>query len=379
MVMFLSACGGTAGHGGNTPDAPARTEPVPVRPVVGTGSALPEAAAGETRDATQAPFVAASVKKADKGGPEALAPSEKKSSAPRLSADEQSAGAGISPDWSALVKRLHNDPAGIGPDTWFQRLPAYSPQPMATKIRELFTSAFMRGRAPEDGRPREPRPRIYRNIVTAGNLDKCRDFLNAHAAAFDAVEKKYPVPRTVLVSLLFVETRLGAYVGKENAFWSLACMAASDSPERMKGGLAGIPITRRHDAWLKARLKDKSDWAYRELRALLRFCRDNGLDPLTIPGSVYGAVGICQFMPTNLASFADDGDGDGVINLFSGADAVFSAARYLTLHGWKAGLGVQGRRAVLKRYNNLNIYADTILTMAESLRTGVLLSGPPAN
>jgi membrane-bound lytic murein transglycosylase B len=174
-----------------------------------------------------------------------------------------------------------------------------------------------------------------------------------------------------------VETRLGVFTGKENAFWSLACMAAADSPERVKGGLAGIPLTSRHDAWLRARLKDKSEWAYKEMRALLLFCRDNGINPLTVPGSVYGAIGICQFMPTNLAHFADDGDGDGIINLFSETDAVFSAARYLTRHGWKTGLGVEGRRGVLKRYNNLNIYADTILTMAESLRTGQLLPGPP--
>jgi membrane-bound lytic murein transglycosylase B len=181
-----------------------------------------------------------------------------------------------------------------------------------------------------------------------------------------------------LVSLLFVETRLGEFVGKENAFWTLACMAAADSPERMKGGLDGVPVTRRHDAWLQARLKEKSDWAYKEMRALLLFCRDNGIDPLTVPGSAYGAIGICQFMPTNLTRYADDGDGDGVINLFSEADAVFSAARYLTLHGWKAGLDVDGRRGVLKRYNNLTVYADTILTMAESLQAGLPLSGPPA-
>jgi membrane-bound lytic murein transglycosylase B len=324
--------------------------------VVGTGSALPEAGgAAETAGKAQATPVAGSAKKAVK-----------------------SAAAGsASADWTVLVNRLRNDPAAAGLDGMFQGLPAYSPQPMGEKIRELFTRAFMRKRKPDDGRPREPRPRIYRNVVTAENLSKCRDFLSAHAAAFDAVEKKYPVPREILVSLLFVETRLGVYTGKENAFWSLACMAAADSPERMKGGLSGIPITSRHDAWLRARLKDKSDWAYKELRALLLFCRANGINPLSVPGSVYGAIGICQFMPSNLDKFAEDGDGDGVINLFSEADAVFSAARYLTRHGWQAGLGVEGRRGVLKRYNNLNIYADTILTMAESLRGGVLLSAPP--
>jgi membrane-bound lytic murein transglycosylase B len=367
-LLLLPACGGgAAGRGGNAPAvAERRAGTDPLQPTVATGTALPDAGTAETEDAGPSPLVAANVKKTGKAA-----------AGSGTAAGKQSSSAAA--DWSPLLHKLRNDPAAAGLDIWFQGLPAYSPQPMGTKIKELFTSAFMRKRPPDDGRPRGPRPRIYRNVVTVENMGKCRDFLNAHAAVFDAVEKKYPVPREILVSLLFVETRLGVFTGKENAFWSLACMAAADSPERVKGGLAGIPLTNRHDAWLRARLKEKSEWAYKEMRALLLFCRDNRLNPLTIPGSVYGAIGLCQFMPTNLSRFADDGDGDGVINLFSEADAVFSAARYLTRHGWKAGLGIEGRRNVLKRYNNLNIYADTILTMAESLRTGQLLSGPPAN
>jgi membrane-bound lytic murein transglycosylase B len=185
------------------------------------------------------------------------------------------------------------------------------------------------------------------------------------------------VPREILVSLLFVETRLGTFVGTENAFWSLACMAAADSPERMAGGLGDIPITAGHDAWLKAKLADKSEWAYKELRALLAFCVSQRLDPHVMPGSVYGAIGICQFMPSNLASCGEDGDGDGIINLFTEPDAIFSAAFYLTKHGWSAGQSVDRQRAALKRYNNLTIYANTILALAESIRTGTLQTGPP--
>lgn len=278
--------------------------------------------------------------------------------------------------WLPLVQRLKNDPAA--PDTalrYFSSLPAYSPQPMGTKIKELFTSAFMR-KPPSDG-PKKPPSRIYRNVVTAENLAKCNAFLTQHKASFDAVEKKYPVPKEVLVALLFVETRLGTYMGKDNAFWSLACMAAADSPGQVQGGLGDIPITDAHSAWLQSKLDDKSGWAYKELRALLVYCSTQQLDPHTMPGSVYGAIGMCQFMPSNLVPYGDDGDGDGVINLFSEADAIFSAARYLTRHGWQAGASVEKRRSVLKRYNNLNIYANTILTLAESIRTGVLQSGPP--
>ena len=280
--------------------------------------------------------------------------------------------------WLPLARRLQSDP-NTPPEVLrhFSALPAYSPAPMGTKIRELFISAFMRKPKVDTGEEKLPPSRIYRNIVTPATMAKCNDFLAANKSAFDRVEKKYPVPREVLVSLLFVETRLGTFVGRENAFWSLACMAAAESPDMVNAGLGDIPITAQHNAWLQSKLSDKSSWAYKELRALLTYCSVQNLDPHGIPGSVYGAIGLCQFMPSNLVPYGDDGDGDGVINLFSEPDAIFSAANYLTKHGWRAGASVDAQRSVLKRYNNLTIYANTILALAESLRTGVVQTGPP--
>lgn len=277
------------------------------------------------------------------------------------------------------MERLQNDP-NASPEMarYFCSLADYSPDPMAEKVKELFTNAFLRKKTPPDpNAPKRTPSRIYRNIVTAANVQKCNDFLARNKAVFDAVEKKYPVPREVLAALLFVETRLGTYVGKKNAFWSLACMAAADKPELVKPGLSKLPITSSHDAWLQDKLTDKSNWAYKEMRSLLAFCDLQQLDPHKMPGSVYGAVGICQFMPSNLVPYGDDGDGDGVVNLFSEPDAIFSAARYLTKHGWAAGISIDKQRSVLKRYNNLTVYANTILALGESIRTGELLTGPP--
>jgi membrane-bound lytic murein transglycosylase B len=285
-------------------------------------------------------------------------------------------GAGkVHASWVRLVDRLRQDPS-VTPEmlSYFDGLPEYSPVPMGVKVKELFTGAFLRRKGPK---PTGPRRIIYRNVVTAANVATCDAFLATYASTFTAVEKKYPVPKEILVALLFVETRLGNVVGKENAFWSLACMAAATAPEYMTGGLEGIPITAEHASWLQAKLTDKSDWAYKEMRALLKFCSTQQLDPRAMPGSVYGAIGICQFMPSNLVPYGDDGDGDGLVNLFSVPDAVFSAALYLTKHGWKTGLSVAQQRQIIKRYNNLTIYANTILTLAESVRTGTVQSVPP--
>ncbi|MDL2279277.1 lytic murein transglycosylase [Desulfovibrio sp. OttesenSCG-928-G11] len=403
LALALSACGASrsteSGSRGAPPAPPvspgasqegsqAAAPPAPDEAgVLSAGQAAKGAADAERPSSAQdgggqgagpAPAAAKSPAKAQPGVAKA------DTAASRVASDLRSAykgpgGQQIAQCWLPLVQRLENDP-GARPDfaNYFCGLPEYSPKPMGVKVKELFTSAFLRRKKPDDGKPKPPPSRIYRNVVTAAALARCEDFLAANTELFDRVEAKYPVPRELLAALLYVETKLGVYVGKDNAFWSLACMAAADNPDMVQGGVGDVPLKPEHDDWLQSKLKDKSGWAYKELRALLEFCRVNNLDPLLMPGSVYGAIGICQFMPSNLSSYGEDGDGDGVINLFSEADAVFSAARYLHKHGWKKEMSVSARREVLKRYNNLNIYANTILALAESVRTGVLQTGPPA-
>jgi membrane-bound lytic murein transglycosylase B len=87
-----------------------------------------------------------------------------------------------------------------------------------------------------------------------------------------------------------------------------------------------------------------------------------------MPGSIYGAVGICQFMPSNILRFGVDGDGDGTVNLFHASDAMHSLANYLKYHGWKPGLSREKQNRVLRHYNNSATYANTILAVADALR-----------
>ena len=61
--------------------------------------------------------------------------------------------------------------------------------------------------------------------------------------------------------------------------------------------------------WVRWRTAQKAAWAYKELKALLIYARSAGFDPASIPGSVYGAIGICQFMPTNAVRYGADLDG----------------------------------------------------------------------
>ena len=112
----------------------------------------------------------------------------------------------------------------------------------------------------------------------------------------------------------------------------------------------------------------KSGWAYNELKALLNYAFDAGIDPTAIRGSYAGAMGICQFMPSNISRLAADGNGDGRVDLFNHEDAIASVAKYLRHHGWKSDQGYDKAYKVIKRYNNSRPYAETILTIAKHLK-----------
>lgn len=274
--------------------------------------------------------------------------------------------------WSPLLGRLASDGVSGGRvDALFARLgDEVSPDPMGRKVKELYTTKFLRPEPqpiPPGQKPKPARPPMYPGVVTDENAARCRAFLTENARWFSLAESRFGVPREVAVSLLFVETRLGTALGKGNAFRNLASMAAADRPDMVPGYIAALPGADDKLDWISLRMRQKSDWAYEELKALIRHADALGQDPLTMPGSIYGAVGICQFMPTNIPAYGVDGDGDGKVDLYSVGDAVFSLSNYLDRHGWQPGMRRDARYNVLKRYNNSAAYANTILALADKV------------
>ena len=72
-----------------------------------------------------------------------------------------------------------------------------------------------------------------------------------------------------------------------------------------------------------------------QLLALMKIADDNNLDINDIYGSWAGAMGHFQFIPTTLAQYGTDGNGDGHIDIIhSVGDAMFSAGNYLHRLGW---------------------------------------------
>ena len=111
----------------------------------------------------------------------------------------------------------------------------------------------------------------------------------------------------------------------------------------------------------------KSKWAYRELKAFLEYTQRENFDPVGIQGTYAGALGIAQFMPTTLMAYARDGNQDGVIDLFTHADAMASIASVRNRFGWKPGIDNEKAKKVIYRYNHSDYYVNTILKISELL------------
>ncbi len=78
--------------------------------------------------------------------------------------------------------------------------------------------------------------------------------------------------------------------------------------------------------------------------------------------SYAGAQGPMQFLPSTFASYAVDGDGDGVTDIQSPDDAVFSAAHYLCANG--AGRGEEATARAIWHYNHADWYVALVLKLA---------------
>lgn len=278
------------------------------------------------------------------------------------------AGGDFDPAWTGLIHRLAADGhnleelvclfSALGPN-------AYTPAYMATKITELYG-------VPGLGINREAAPDIappsgYRPPVPDATAGSCLAFLQEHKQLFEDIKKRHGVDENTLLALVLVETNFGLDLGRDSGLRVLASMAATDTPARLASMGNSAQAARIAPARLAASLRDKSAWAYKELRALLRHGRENANDTAALPASFFGAMGICQFMPSNIEPYALDGDGDGIINLFTAADALYSVANYLEAHGWRNAKTDAQKQRVLMTYNHDALYAAYVASTAKQV------------
>ena len=93
-----------------------------------------------------------------------------------------------------------------------------------------------------------------------------------------------------------------------------------------------------------------------ELESYLLMTRKERLDPLKPMASYAGALGLSQFMPSNIKRYAVDHDRSGTVNLWTPSDAIGSVANYFKKHGWSTG-------------GTVAVKADSVNTRYKTLKT----------
>jgi membrane-bound lytic murein transglycosylase B len=142
-------------------------------------------------------------------------------------------------------------------------------------------------------------------------------FWEQNAEALKRAEAAYGVPAEIIVGIIGIETIYGRDTGRFRVLDALTTLAFAypDSPKQ---------------AARQAFFRD-------ELSSTLILARERGYDPFSLLGSFAGAVGMPQFMPSNILKYGVDFDNDGRVDLRdSSVDAIGSVANFLVQHGWNA-------------------------------------------
>ncbi|OFZ21360.1 MAG: hypothetical protein A2202_05295 [Bdellovibrionales bacterium RIFOXYA1_FULL_36_14] len=134
------------------------------------------------------------------------------------------------------------------------------------------------------------------------------------------IEKKYRVDKNVIVALWGIESKYGKLTGKYPVLNSLSTLAYSSQ---------------------------RKDFYTNELIHALKIIQKNKMNPDQFLGSWAGAIGQCQFMPSNYFVYGVDFDKNKKVDLFNSLPDIFaSIANYLNKSKWKYKRPV-GHRVIL--------------------------------
>jgi len=164
-------------------------------------------------------------------------------------------------------------------------------------------------------------------------------FEEQHQAFLSKVAQESGVPAEIIVAIIGIETIYGRQTGNFRVKDVLATLAFS-YPE--------TPNKAAREQLFKDQLQDLILLCWSEAGGQLPANNSSqGFNParfstcLNQNSSYAGAIGLPQFMPSSIRSFAVDGDGDGRIDLRqSPQDAIASVANFMRKHGWQPGMPI---------------------------------------
>ncbi len=209
----------------------------------------------------------------------------------------------------------------------------------------------------------------YDQYTVKQQIKKARRYMKKYNMELSQAQKIYGVDKEVITAIILIETQCGTLLGNRSVLNTLSTLASLfDLQARgmLWKEISDIPELTQDEYEKKAERKSK--WAYRELKAFLEHTTIERVDPVEIKGSYAGAMGISQFMPSNIPTLAKDGNNDGSIDLFNHADAIASIAFFLKHHGWKPGISKKKAQKVVHHYNHSDQYVYAVLKIAKLLK-----------
>lgn len=160
----------------------------------------------------------------------------------------------------------------------------------------------------------------YRPIfLTDKRIDEGVEFYRVNRTLLDRIGREYGVPPEIILAIIGVETSYGRITGKYRVLDALSTLAFHYPPR---------------ETFFRGELKQLFLLGDRHLAYPIDDLR----------GSYAGAMGWGQFMPSSIAKWGRDEDGDGRIDLWDSLpDICASIANYFAAHGWQTGQSVAMR------------------------------------
>jgi membrane-bound lytic murein transglycosylase B len=227
------------------------------------------------------------------------------------------------------------------------------------KVLDLNFLGFLRASKAATGEERIP----------DWELERVQKFIHSNRHIFQEAEDKFNVPKEVIASLLWVETKHGRDLGTFPVASALFSMAQADYPTLLHQLLDGAKKRAAdYDKVLEERISNrarrKSDWAAGELAALEEIHNKGWKKVENLNGSFSGAFGMAQFVPSSYLTWAKSKKERP--NLFKADDSILSVANYLRSNGWESKKANQ--KAALFHYNRDDAYVNHILRMSDCLK-----------
>jgi len=148
-------------------------------------------------------------------------------------------------------------------------------------------------------------------ILKRGRINRGAKYMKKYKIPLEKAYNKFGLPPEYITAIIGIESYYGKNTGKFPVLDTLTTLAFESNR--------------------------KNNFFKHQLKSFLLMTKKEKVNPKVIKGSIAGAIGLCQFMPSNYEKLAIDFNGDGRKQMNNHIDAIGSIAHYFKQNHWKKG------------------------------------------